>query len=550
MSRFRRIRFRAFEHSPGLAVAVLLAGLLLTGCGGRETNVERGNREQVLHRGTGPTLADLDPHLATGTDHYTVLSALFEGLVAEDPVDLHPVPGVAERWDVSADGREYTFHLRPDLRWSNGDRLTAEDFVNSWRRALTPSLAADYSNLLYVIAGAEAYHKGRTTEFGTVGVSAPDPRTLRVTLEYPTPHFLSMLQHWIFYPLHLPSIARVGPVDRRGTAWARPGVLVGNGPFVLAEWRSGERIVVTRNPQYWDAAQVRLEAIHFHPFESVDAEERAFRAGQLHVTDAAPIAKVAAYRRDSPELLRIDPYLGTYFYRINVRRPFLNEARVRRALALAIDRTAIVERILQGGQAPAAGFVPDDLPAYESPNTLRSDPAAARQLLAEAGYPEGRGAPEIELLFNTSENHRVVAEALQAMWRQELGLHVSLRNMENASVLESRRAGDFQLLRSVWIADYIDAGSFLDIWRADSGNNYTGWSNAAYDRLLDQAARTADGGARYELLQRAEAILLEEAPFVPVYHFTHVFLLQPSVRGWHPTLLDHHPYKHVYLEAP
>ena len=522
---------------------------LTVGCLQRETNVERGNREQVLHRGIGPSPAHLDPHLATGTAEYNVLSALFEGLVAEDPVDLRPVPGVAERWSTSPDGLTYTFHLR-DAKWSNGEPLTAHDFLRSWQRVLTPSLAADYANLLYIIEGAEAFHKGRTTDFGSVGVTAPDERTLRIRLEYPAKHFLSVLQHWVWYPVHLPSIERHGsPVDR-ATSWTRPGQLVGNGPFVLREWEADQRIVAVKNPHYWDAATVRLQAIHFHPFDSVDAEERAFRAGQLHLTDAVSLSKIEAYRRDLPELLRIDPYLGTYFYRVNVRRPFLNAEKVRRALALAVDRDAIVEKILRGGQLPATGFVPPETGGYTSPGLLGFDPDAARALLAEAGYPGGEGAPVVELLFNSSENHRVVAEALQEMWRRELGLRVSLLNMENKSVLEARRAGDYQLLRSVWIGDYIDPASFLDIWRSDSGNNYTGWSNEAYDRLLYEAARTADPDARRTVLQRAETLLLQDAPLIPIYYFTHVFLLQPAVRNWHPTLLDHHPYKHVYLEVP
>ena len=538
---------------PGLRALLFFSlGLLASvsvGCWNRETNVQRGIQNGILHRGTGPTVADLDPHLATGTDHYTILSALYEGLVGEDPVDLRPVPGVAERWSVSPDGLTYTFHLRANARWSNGEPLTAQHFVDAWQRALTPAMAADYASLLYLLAGAEAFHKGHTTDFSQVGVVAVDPQTLRVTLEYAAPHFLSVLQHWIWYPLHLPSIRAVGAVYERGSAWARPGTMVSNGPFTLTHW-TGDRVVVVKNPHYWDAETVRLNEIHFHAFESVDAEERAFRAGQLHVTDALPISKVNAYRRNSPELLRIDPYLGTYFYRINVRRPFLNSPQVRRALALAVDRSAITEKILGGGQLPASGFVPPGVPGYPALDPLRHDPDQARRLLAEAGYPEGRGAPPIELLFNTSENHRVIAEALQQMWRQALGLEVTLRNMENASVLQSRRAGDYQLLRSVWIADFIDPSSFLDIWRSDSGNNHTGWENETYDRLLHQASRTRDPAARFELLRRAETLLLTEAPFVPIYSFNHVYLLHPSVQGWHPTLLDHHPYKHVSLQSP
>ncbi len=522
---------------------------MVTGCTPRETNVESGNRTQTLHRGMGPALADLDPHLATGTTDYNVLSSLFEGLVGEDPVDLRPVPGVASHWTTSPDGLTYTFHVRDTAKWSNGDPLTASDFVASWERALTPSLGADYANLLFVLAGAEAFHKGQTLDFSTVGVRALDPLTLEVRLAYPAPYFLSLLQHWMWYPVHLPSIRAVGSPTSRSTGWARPKTMVCNGPFILAAWPRGERIEVTKNPLYWDAATVRLNAIHFHPFEGVDTEERAFRSGQIHLTDALPISKIPSYRSEAPDLLRIDPYLGTYFFRFNTTRPLLDQTKVRQALTLAIDRQSIVEQVLRGGQIPSAAFTPDGTGGYTPPSGLTTDFARARELLAEAGYPDGQGVPPLELLFNTSENHRLVAEALQAMWRRELGLTVELRNMENKTVLNSRRVGDFSILRSVWIADYADPTSFLDIWRSDSGNNYTGWANPSYDQLLDEASLTIDAPARFGLLQKAEKLLLEDAPILPLYTFTHVFVKRPEVRGWHPTLLDHHPYKHVWLQT-
>ena len=486
--------------------------------------------------------------MATGTTDYNVLSALFEGLVGEDPVDLHPVPGVAARWDVSADGLTYTFHLRPNSRWSNGDSLTAADFVASWQRVLTPALAADYANLLYVLRGAEDFHKGNTNDFASVGVNALDPHTLEVELAYPAPYFLSLLQHWMWYPVHLPSIRAVGSPTSRSTGWARPGTLISNGPFSLSAWPQGERIEVTKNPLYWDAATVRLDAIHFHPFEGVDTEERAYRSGQIHLTDALPISKIASYRRDAPDQLRIDPYLGTYFFRFNTARPFLDHPQVRQALTLAIDRHAIVDRVLRGGQIPSAAFTPADTAGYTPPPGLTTNPDRARELLAAAGYPFGHNAPVVELLFNTSENHKLVAEALQSMWRTELGLTVELRNMENKTVLESRRAGAYDMLRSVWIADYADPTSFLEIWRSDSGNNYTGWANSTFDQLLENAAQTTDNAARFDLLHQAEDILLNEAPVLPLYTFTHVFVKHPAVQGWHPTLLDHHPYKHVWLK--
>jgi oligopeptide transport system substrate-binding protein len=221
---------------------------------------------------------------------------------------------------------------------------------------------------------------------------------------------------------------------------------------------------------------------------------------------------------------------------------------VRRALALSLDRKALVERVLRGGQRAAYAFTPPDTAGYTASSRLPEDPDEARRLLAAAGYPDGVGAPVVELVYNTSETHRLIAEAVQQMWRRELGLDVRLANQEFGTLLAARRTGDFQLLRSAWIGDYLDPTTFLHLWRGDSSNNFTGWSSTAYDQLTFQAARTPDPAARRALLDRAETLLLEEAPLVPLYHYTHVYLAHPAVRGWHPTLLDHHPYKHVWLE--
>ncbi|NBQ59149.1 MAG: peptide ABC transporter substrate-binding protein [Opitutaceae bacterium] len=519
-----------------------------TACAPRETPIVSGTTTQTLHRGIGNDLADLDPHLATQAADYNVLSALLEGLVAEDPVDLHPVPGVAQSWTISPDGRTYTFHLRTDARWSNGASVTAGDFVDSWRRMLTPTLGADSANLLYIIQGAEAFHKS-TAPWSAVGLAAPDARTFIVTLEHPAPHFLALLNHTAFFPVYLPAIEKSGSATDRGNPWARPGTFVGNGPFNLKTWRAGQVIIAEKSPTYWDVTNVRLNAIHFHAIESVDTEERAFRAGQLHLTETVPPGKIDSYRKSSPELLRIDPLLGTYFFRLNVNRPPLTDPRIRRALSLALDRTAIVEKILRGGQLSALRLVPPALLASPIDALPSAAPGAAAALLAEAGYPGGRGLPPLDLLFNTSEIHRTIAEAVQEMWRRELGLEVRLTNQELKSTLSARRAGDFQMLRSVWTADYADPTSFLSIFTTANGNNYTGWADSAYDAALFAAARTSELVARNALFNQAERILLDAAPIIPIFHYTHVFLLQPSVRGWNSTVLDHHPYKHVWLES-
>jgi len=530
----------------GVAGALALALLGSAGCS-RSTNVQRGDASQVLHRGIGPDLADLDPHLATQTSYYTVLSALLEGLVAEDPVDLHPVPGVAERWEVSPDGLTYTFHLRAAARWSDGKAVTAADFIGSWQRMLTPALAAANASQLYIIQGAEAFNRGDGS-FAQVGLRAPDARTLVVQLEHPAPWFLSVLGEPAWLPVPLAAIARAGSLTARENRWASPERWVGNGPFVLASWHHGQEIVVTRSTTYWDEGQVRLREIHFHAFDSIDAEERAFRAGQLHLTETIPPAKVDGYRRDTPELLRVDPLLGTFFLRVNVRRPALNDARIRLALSLAVDRTALAERVLRGGQAPAFAFTPPGLGGYAPVPLEHGQAERARRLLADAGHAGGEGLPSFALLYNTSESNRVIAEALQEMWRRELGLRVNLVNQDLKSTEEARTTGAYELVRSSEIADYADPSAFLDVWRSDSSNNFTGWKNPDYDSLLFTAARTPEAAARNALYARAESILLAEAPVIPLYHYTHVFLIRPSVQGWHPTLLDHHPYKAVWLQ--
>jgi oligopeptide transport system substrate-binding protein len=529
------------------AVAVLsVAGVLLSGCS-PGSNVQSGDRAQILHRGLNPEPSDLDPHMATQTSYYTVLSAILEGLVAEDSVDLHPVPGVAESWDISPDGLTYTFYLRADAKWSNGEPVTSQDFIDSWRRILTPSLAAANASELYLIQGAEAFNKG-DADFSQVGLRARDKRTLTVSLEHPAPWFLTVLSGPAWIPVPVSTVAKYGELAQRGNSWATPERWVGNGPFVLKSWHRGQEIVVAKSPTYWDAAHVRLQEIHFHVFESVDAEERAFRAGQIHVTEAMPPDKIDAYRRDSPNLLRIDPLLGTYFLRVNTRRPGLNDIRIREALALAIDREAITDKLLRGGQLPAFSFTPAGLGGYVPDMAQRKNLDEARQLLSAAGHPGGAGLHEIEYLYNNSESNKVIAEAIQEMWRRDLGVQVNLMNEDLKSTEGARSTGTYQLLRSSLIADYADPSAFLDILRSDSGNNFTGWSSPDYDNLLFTAVRTADPAARNALYARAERLMLHEAPVIPIYHYTHVFLIRPSVHGWSPTVLDHHPYKDVFLQ--
>ena len=530
---------------PVLLALLVSAGL--AGCGRRETRVEAGIRQKVLHLVRGPEPQELDQHVVVGQPEHQMIMALVEGLVTEDPRDLHHVPGVAERWEQSSDGRIYTFYLRRNARWSNGEPVTARDFLASYHRALAPSMAYQYAYMFYVVRNAEAFNTGKLTNFVEVGFEVLDDYTFRVTLDSPTPYFLSLLNHMAWFPVHLPTIARHGDPFQRGTIWTRPGHYVGNGPFVLAEWRVNYKIVMKRSPTYWDATNVHLNEIHFYTMDNQDAEERAFRSGQLHLNFILPSAKIDRYRREHPELLRIDPHLATYFYRINVTKPALQDKRVRQALNIAIDRESLVRNVTRGGQLAAFSVVPPGTAGYTSRTSISKDLARARQLLREAGYPNGQGLPPIDILYNTMEDHRRIAEAIQQMWKDNLGVEARLVNEEWKVYLESMHSLNYGVARGGWVGDYVDPNTFLDCWLTGGGNNDTGWSNANFDRLLKEAAAAIDPARRFELFHQAEAILLDELPIIPLYYYTRVFLQHPSVQGWYPTLNDNHPYKYVDL---
>jgi oligopeptide transport system substrate-binding protein len=537
-------RLRRFVFLTG-AVAMLS---LFPGCAKRQTLIEAGDRDQVLHIGNGTEPQDLDPDVVTGVQEFHIIMSLLEGLVTEDPVDLHPVPGVAESWDISPDRKVYTFHLRNNAKWSNGDPVTARDFWESYKRILTPSLGSEYAYMHFVVKNAEEYNEGKITDFNQVGYKVLDDHTLRITLNNVTPYFLSLLTHQSWYPINIRTVAKYGDPYQRGNRWTRPGHYVGNGPFVLAKWRVNDVIEVRKSPTYWDRDRVRLNAIRFYPIESDDTEERAFRAGQLHITETVPLAKVDDYKANHPDLIQIDPYLGTYFYRVNVTKPPLNDKRVRQALAMVIDRESIVKDVMKGGQLPAFNLVPPGTAGYTCHTHLHEDIAEAKRLLAEAGYPDGKGMPVIDLLYNTSEAHRTIAEAIQQMWRTKLGVNVRLVNEEWKVYLDAQRSMNYQICRGSWIGDYVDPNTFLDMWLTGGGNNETGWSDPEYDRLIAQAAATVDPQQRLDVFQKAEAILMDEMPEIPVYFYTRVYLKRPEVKGWYPTILDNHPYKYVYLE--
>ncbi|MBK8478865.1 MAG: peptide ABC transporter substrate-binding protein [Opitutaceae bacterium] len=530
-----------------LALAACALALALPGCGKRETPVDRGIREQVLAIGTDADLTDLDPQLVTGAAEFNVLIALFEGLTDLDPATLDPIPAIAERWETS-DLREWTFHLSAAARWSDGTPITAQDFIASWRRLLTPALGADYASLLYPVVGAEEFNRGRLTDFAQVGLSAPHPQTLVIRLRQPIPHLPALLALPPLFPVPLHVIEKCGPVDRRGNPWTRPGTFVGNGPFELREWRPGQIVATERSPTFRDAAAVRLHGVRFHLAENLETEERMYRAGQLHVVSALATGRVDTWQRDHSPALHQEAYFGTDFLRVNVSRPPLDDPRVRRALALAIDRNLLAERVLLGTKRPAPALVPPGFPGYAGAPRIPTDGAEARRLLAEAGFPNGTGLRPLQLLYNSSDQHRIVFEAIQEMWTKELGVTVQLASQENKTFRQTRRSGDYDLLRSSWTADYRDPMTFLEVFASGSGNNHTRWRNAAYDGLLTSAGASTSLSDRLAQLSQAESLLLAEAPIIPLYHYTNFYLVHPSVRGWSGNPIDRRPLKQLWLE--
>jgi ABC-type oligopeptide transport system substrate-binding subunit len=471
-----------------------------------------------------------------------VARILFEGLTVPDPRTLEPLPGQAESWDVSPDGLTYTFHLRDGLRWTNGEPLAAEDFRYAWLRVLAPETAARNASLLFPIRNAQAFHEGRIEDPGEVGIRAPDAGTLVVTLESPTPYFLFLTQFYTYQPVPREAI------ERWGDRWTRPEHIVTNGPFRLAEWRPGDRFVFEKNPDYWDASNVRLDRIVAYAVDDLATSLNMYKAGVIDWNPSGYIpTPLHPYIRGHADYLT-GPQQTTYFYSINVTRKPFDDPRVRRALSLAVDREAIARDLLKGARIPWARFAPTGYPGYEPPPPVPFDPGRARRLLAQAGYPGGKGFPGIEILFNTSEDHRRVAEAIQAMWRKELSIRVDLSNQEWGSYLKATTSLQYDVARRSWIGDYLDPSTFLNCYRTGDGNNRTGWSNPEYDRLLAEAAREADPDRRLDLLSRAEAILLEESPVIPIYHYQTNELVKPYVRGLHPTVLDTHPLKYVRID--
>jgi oligopeptide transport system substrate-binding protein len=510
--------------------------------------IDEANRHKTLLLNVGSEPRTLDPQLLQGVPERKIANALFEGLVADDPNDSsHQLPGVADRWEHNADASDWTFHIRENAKWSNGDPVTAYDFVFSIRRELSPRLGAPFADYFYLLLGGEDFHSGKITDFSKVGVKALNAQTLELQFSGPIPYLLSELTNPSWFPVHPATILRFGKIDQRETKWTLPGNIVGNGPFQMKIWKKNDVIEVVKSPTYWDAPNVKLNGINFFAIEDGNTMDRAFRAGQLHATNDVPLDKIPQYRRSRSSVMRIEPFLGTYCYKLNTSRKPLDNPKVRLALNLAIDRQAIVQNVLRGDQKAATGFTPAGFAGYPALSLINYDPIRARQLLAEAGYPNGTGFPKFNILINTSESHRTVAEAVQQMWKEELNIDVGIENQEWKVYVDSLNRANYDIGRLGWTAAYMDPLAFLSIWTTDNGNNHTHWSSAEYDNLLHKASQTSDPQERLAILHHAEEVFLSEPPVVLVYWYTRTYLLDPSVKGWNPLVQDYHPYKWMDL---
>lgn len=579
----------------------------------------------------GTEIESIDPAVVTGQPEGRIIHALFEGLVNWRADTLEPIPGVAERWEISPDRLTYTFHLRADARWSDGSPVTAHDFAYSFRRFLDPLTAAQYSFQLWYVKNAEKYTTGADSlepgdaveveleptaevaarlpgargkvirgklvhidqaaggaksssitgskntapkvfvveiggkihkyspgapaggpyetcrqvllDFNEVGIKVLDDRTLRITLTNPTPYFLSLMG---FYPLF--PVQR-GCVERFGTPeWTKPENVISNGAYRLEFRRIRDRIRLVKSETYWNRANVRLGVIDALAVESATTALNLYMTGAADWISTVPSSVVKELIEQQRADFQPSPELTVYFYRINVTKQGLSDPRVRRALALALDKRDIVATVTQAGEIPARSFVPPGMLGYTSPQAPGYDVRRAKELLAEAGYAGGQGLPKIEILYNTSEDHAAIAQLIQAQWTRNLGIDVGLRNEEWNSYLASQRQLNYAVSRSGWIGDYVDPNTFLDMFVSTSAMNQTGWANARYDELVAGAAREPDPKRRMQMLHDAEQILLDEMPIIPIYFRVTKNMVRPYVKGFHNNLQDVHPLDALWID--
>jgi oligopeptide transport system substrate-binding protein len=520
------------------ALAFLFIAGCIAGCSHRQKKADL-----VFINGAEPET--LDPALITGQPEGRIVNALFEGLLRFDSKGRSG-PGVAFSWEISPDRLTYTFHLRSDARWSDGLRVTAADFVDSWRRTLDPSTASAYSYQLFSVRGAEEFANGdpeKPRDFSKVGVKALDEATLRVTLKQPTPYFLDLCAFPTLYPVRTDIIAKYGD------DWVKPEHLIGNGAYLLEAWRINDEVRLKKNPYYWDAARVKLESVDVLPISQANVAYNFYAAAQADLImdkGLAPPSLLDALKK-RPDF-HAAPFLGSFFLRFNCSKPPFSDVRIRKAFSMAIDRKRITTKITRAGESPAVSFVPPGIPGYKAAEGLSENVAEARQLLCEAGYPGGKGFPLTTYLYSEGELNEGVAVELQSMWKEALGVTVQLTRQEWKVYLNSLGSLDYGIARSSWVGDYPDPNTFLDLFLSESGNNRTGWSDPRYDALIHAAAAEADPVKRFGILHQAEGFLVrDQVPISPLFFYVGIQLYDGKrFGGIEANVLDEHPIREMY----
>lgn len=507
------------------SIALCLVAALALGCGAEGRAARRARGEVILNCADSPR--SLDPGLMTDSFSQRAAMSFIRGLTILDPQG-RAQPDLADRWEVSPDGRTYDFHIRPS-KWTNGEAVTADDFVYAWvDRMLNPKFKAEYAYILFYLEGAKDYYEGRLKDRAKVGVEAVAPDHLRVRLAQPAPFFPGMAALFAYYPV-------CRSADRANPKWAlRAESYVGNGPFRMTAYTPGGEIAGVKHDGYWNAAAVGMKKLTMRFIAEESTERLAFENGEIDGTYEVPRPDLT--RLTEKDGLRLAPLTSTFYLPLNMKRPIFADVRVRRALALAVDRAAIVKNILRARERPAFSFVPSEL--YDVPLAPPLADARfddARRLLADAGYPGGAGFPKLRYLYWTREINRVLAQAIQETWKRELGIEIELENQEFRAAIEKIDLGDFDLALLYWTADFADPINFLEIFSVSSGTNRAHFNDQEYDALLDRARAEPDPKLRMEKLRAAEQRLMDQLPIVPLYHATMPYLSAPELEGYDVT---------------
>jgi oligopeptide transport system substrate-binding protein len=488
----------------------------------------------------------LDPNKINGNPEINICTNLFVRLVQTHPKTGEIIPDLALSWDVSNNGREYTFHLRKDAVWSDGQPITAHDVEYSWKRLMDPKTGSVSSSLADVIENAKDFRTGKKP-VTSVAVKALDDHTLWVKLVSPIGYFLGLIEYTAFSPLPMHVIEKLKKEEKEDQ-WTRPENIVVSGAYTLVEDHFKQYKVFEKNSKYYRASNVKIQRVKSLIIESYNSDMNAYKTGQHDWSCCNSLPPEQMEFVKTKKDFHVDPYLATYFLMTNTTKKPLDSPLVRKALSLAIDRKSIVDNIMRGGQTPTRDFAPIGTAGYTGIKSSIFDPAEAKKLLARAGYPNGEGFPKVAFKFNTSEVHKLVAEAIQQMWKNNLGVNIELLNEEWSVFMDSQKSGNFQIMRRAWIGDFVDPFSFLNVLQSNGSNNKSGWKNKTYDQLMEASNSEMDKTRRFEIFQKAEAILAEEQPYLPLFFYTRSYMKKPFLRGFWPHLQDRHEWKYMYID--